>query len=608
MSNLIVNRIETSEWQGVRLATKEGSLVRTIAVAVDVDGRVTAARAFEDISDTELMRNNALDSSQTAPAWVFPLLEGRLTPEATKALNINASSITPDIQAEFENVHSKQLRNVDKEAVSLLASSAEPKLHLLEFYSGSDERAENRKRHGALYPIFSDILAARLQTKRVIDMKSGSLGDALSKVISTPDFSFTAPYLKRFATFKTFPADCSRSAVLELAAHIPSDWIPKQEDEWVAFCQIATAIIEDLRPPVETLPAMLKQIGGKWVETQTKIMAAAYPPSEAVVEEGVAALPAPDGYEHYANLPAVAVEDRHPTPFTGIRASMTGVRNMISSFCDNVMLPLTAFAQPSERVFLNNELSASAERASFNILLANRSLWDIAEFGRRFHQEQYVIMEGDEQLQAERKRFIAQQVDGDWPGLTSRRQAPNGLWIVPETSLKSLRRVSAELDHCVGRGNYDVAAERCDCHIVSIKAQDEEGKLRCLSTIEFKGITGPNGPYEVRQHRAYKNGDPSEDAEVAARWYIDSMKAGQIETNWEQIKIFKDVDLRNIDAVERNCRYDWRVPEYVFAAVVPWHPFFVRAYKAMTFEQLVESEQVAKVSADIVPDLMRMSR
>ena len=507
-----------------------------------------------------------------------------------------------------------RLASVDQEAVALLRSSAEPRLHLLQFYSGSDERAENRKRHGKIYPVFSDVMASGLRTKRVIDMKEGSLPEAVCKALSTSSHVVTPPYLKRFAQFKTFPEGCSRSAVVAFAVNVPPDWMPKNDADWVSFCQLATAVIDDLNPPADFLPAMIKATGGKWSDTVNKIMNAAYPPvsrneqgnpAGELILEGPAAAVANDGGQA---LEVVPLENRRPEPFFGIRASLSDVRDMVSLFADNVVLPLSAFGHDSQNVFLSSEVRSAAELTAFRLLFTNRNLPDIADLGRRFNQEHHTIMEGNEALQQERKRFIAQQVDGDWPGLSSKRQAPNGLWIVPETSLNSLKRVSAELDHCVGRGSYDVSAERCDCHIVSIKYVDANGQLKCLSTIEFAGIKGPDGPFVSRQHRASKNDAPPEAAEAAASWYVGSLKSGQIETNWEQIKVFKDVDLRNTDSIERACKYDWREPEYVFAATVPWHPFLAKAFRSMTFEELVQSPEVTSVADNFAPDILRMHR
>lgn len=616
MSGMMISSVDVDGKRGVRLTTKEGTLIRTLAVVADEQGAVTAAECLDEIDDTTLIRDHAVSDSGKYVPWIWSMLAGELDDNVLRQLNFRNQSEIPGLRERFAEAAGVRLSNVDQAAVSLLRSSAEPRLHLLAFYSGADEKAENRKRHGNIYPVFSDVMASGLRTKRVIDMKEGSLPEAVCKALSTTAHSVTPPYLKRFAQFKSFPEGCSRSAVVAFAVNVPPDWMPKTEADWVSFCQLATAVIDDLNPPADLLPAMIKATGGKWSDVVTKIMNAAYPPVPREAER-----PAPEGGQLLLEAPAgaapqgadqalgvVPLENRRPEPFFGIRASLSDVRDMVSLFADNVVLPLAAFGHDSQNVFLSSEVRASAELTAFRLLFTNRNFQDIADLGRRFHQEHHTIMEGNEALQQERKRFIAQQVDGDWPGLSAKRQAPNGLWIVPETSLNSLKRVSAELDHCVGRGSYDVSAERCDCHIVSIKYVDPAGQLKCLSTIEFAGIKGPNGPFVSKQHRSHKNGAPPEAAEAAASWYVGSLKSGQIETNWEQIKIFKDVDLRNTDSIERACKYDWREPEYVFAATVPWHPFLAKSFRGMTFEELLQSPEITSIADGFAPDILRMQR
>lgn len=614
MSGMIISAVDVDGLRGVRLTTKEGTLVRTLAVVADEAGVVTAAECLDEIDDQTLIRDHSVSDSGKFVPWIWPMLSGELDATVLKQLNYRDEVSIPGLRTHFSDVAQTHLNTVDRDAVALLRASAEPRLHLLQFYSGADERAANRKRHGNIYPVLSDLMAAGLRTKRVIDTKEGSLPEAVCKALSTPTHVVTPPYLKRLGQFKTFPTDCSRSAVIAFAVNVPPDWMPKTESEWVSFCQLATAVIDDLNPPADLLPIMIKATGGKWSDTITKIMNAAYPlvPRDAnqpspvadqlLIEGNVAAAPVDQA------LVVAPLEDRRPEPFFGIRASMSDVRDMISLFADNVVLPLAAFGHDSENVFLSSEVRSSAELSAFRLLFTNRNLQDIADLGRRFQQEHHMIMEGNEILQQERKRFVAQQVDGDWPGLSSRRQAPNGLWIIPETSLSALKNVSRELDHCVGRGSYDVSAERCDCHIVSIKYVDPDGQLKCLSTIEFAGITGPNGPFVSKQHRSHGNSAPPDSAEAAASWYVGSLKSGQIETNWEQIKIFKEVDLRNTDSVERACKYDWREPDYVFAATVPWHPFLAKSFRSMTFEGLLKAPEITSISDGFAPDILRMQR
>ncbi len=204
--------------------------------------------------------------------------------------------------------------------------------------------------------------------------------------------------------------------------------------------------------------------------------------------EAVALLPAP-----------VATNDdiefqRMSTAFARLKTSMRSIRDMVSAFCDNVILPMIAYNSETNKVFLNEDLYKSAYAAAFKILTENRTIVDIADLARRFEQEQHTILEGGPNLQEQRRQFVAHQVDGDWPGLSARRQAPNHLWIVPLTSIEQLKDESRQLAHCVGRGGYNVAAERCDTHIVSVKREIENGKLASVSTVEIPGLVDLMAP------------------------------------------------------------------------------------------------------------------
>lgn len=590
-----INMIDQSGWIGLRISTLEGDLYRTIAVGKNEDGRIVAAQSFDNVDDVSLLTSYEIDDVSTNQGWIWALLSGKVDHSVTSALGRVDLYDTEFSEGDF----SKFTSEIDLEAVQLLSSSAEPRLSHLVFYSGDDDRALNRKRHGAIYPIFSDVMAAKLQTKRVIDTKSGSLPDAMCRVLSSSTFEVTPAYLKRFAKMSAFPEGCDRGAVLSFSAQVPPDWFPVTDEEWEAYCQIATAVFGELSPSPDQHKALIKSASGKWSQLRTKILNAAFPPTHEELNEN-RRLAAPDGH-----VPT-PLKQSSTDLLDNLRSSMKSVSDMIGAFSTNVVFPMIAFNQASQNVYINNELRLAAFGVAYKLLLDNRGIVDVADLARRFHQEQHALLEGDEILQQERKRFIAYQIDGDWPGLTDRRQSPNGLWLVPLTSLSQLRDESNQLNHCVGRGGYDAAAERCDTHIISVKQEMPGVGLRSVSTVEISGIRALSGPFEVVQHRSTGNGTPSQEAQVALSWYLDSLKAGKIETNWEKIKAFKQVDARDIDAVERGCHYDWRDPQYIFSATVPWYPFLVKAYRNFSFEEMIGLEDIVRVSDMVAPDVLRM--
>ncbi len=266
--SLEAKTVEGYDWAGVRLSSRQGDLYRTIAVAKNAAGNYVAATAFTPIDDATLLETYALDDASTTQPWIWSILSGKID---SHVLNQMGSVIgLNELSADVLDIVRSGTSTFDSEAIDLMTSSAEPKLSYLQFYAGDDERALNRKRHGQIYPILSDVMAAKLQVKRVIDTKTGSLPEALCKTLSSSEFEVTPAYLKRFAKMKAFPAGCDRASMLAFSAHVPPDWLPSTDEEWTAFCQIATAVIGELTPPNDQIRTMVKSSSGKWAALRDK--------------------------------------------------------------------------------------------------------------------------------------------------------------------------------------------------------------------------------------------------------------------------------------------------------------------------------------------------
>ncbi len=632
-----IKPVNVDGWNGFKIVRPDGDTVRTIAVFANDAGEVRAAKTNRDVPDHELIN---LDIDETVDRqWLWPLLSGQVSSRVLDALNLAGSEEAAS--GEFAQAiaqHASRL-TVDHRAIDILAKTGQPRLSLIAFYSGDDERGVNRRQQAGLYPIFADYFASRLQLKRTIDAhgqqrggdavgegksytQQGSLADNLAKALSTASYTVSPAVLKRFSQAKHVPDDCDVASIMLFAHAVPTDWLPTGGEDFEAFAHIATAVVETFAEPLDYIPALIKGSGGKWNDLLGKIVKAAYPPPRKPKPK-----PGPTGDVPQPEGPAGIIIDVEPTagtavvvappeeidpnyvpppaPALAVRYSLRGMHDMILQYTDNVVIPMAAHRQESDAVYISNEFRREAELQAQRILLGGRTIAEIADISRRFHQEQYRILEGSPVLQQERMRFVAAAAGDGWPGLTREIQAPNGLWIVPLKTTGQLKDEGKKLNHCVG--GYTAKAERCSSHIVSVRSLVDD-VVTPLSTCEIGGISGPSGPFRSIQHYTTGNTTPSPAAQQALSWYLTSLEAGDIPVNWNDIKLFKDNEAKRADSIERFCKYDWRDPDMLFEATVPWFPVLPKSFRDITFEQLVDYEGMEAVSAIIPPDMVGLRR
>jgi hypothetical protein len=610
-----IKAVSVDGWNGFKIVRPDGTTVRTLAVFANEAGEVRASKSSKAVPDEQLL-DLGIDEAEDGK-WLWPLLHGRVDDNVLEALNLAGMDETA--KADFADsvlTHASKL-SVDHRAISILVKTANPRLSLIAFYSGEGDRPENRRQQAAIYPIFADYLASRLQLKMTIDRKDGSLAEKLASSLSTDAYTVTPAMLKRFAQAEGVPDGCDVASMMLFAHAVPADWLPKGGDDFESFAHIATAVVETFSDPLEYIPALIKGCGGKWNDLLNKIVKSAYPPprkpksdpSVAQIEGPVApsAAVAPGSAVAMVENPADIDPNYVPPPPRplAVRYSLRGMHDMILQYTDNVVIPMAAHRQGSNEVYISPDLRDQAERQAQRILLGGRTIAEIADISRRFHQEQYRILEGSPILQKERMRYVAAASGEGWPGLTREVQAPNGLWIVPLKTTGQLKDEGKKLSHCVG--GYTAQAERCSSHIVSVRSLDDNG-AQSLSTCEIEGISGPSGPFKSRQHYTTGNTTPSPAAQQALGWYLTSLAAGEIPVHWNEIKIFKSNDAKKADSIERFCKYDWRDPDMLFEATVPWFPVLPKSFRDVDLEGLVDYEGMEDVSSIIPPDMVGLRR
>lgn len=340
------------------------------------------------------------------------------------------------------------------------------------------------------------------------------------------------------------------------------------------------AVTVDLGAQGQAVSDLVRMSKGKWCEFIDKVTKAAYPLDTD-----------PNRLDQHA----------------GIRNAMAEARAMVVSFQSAVVLPVAGYAQASSELFLSSTIRNVATESAYRILFSGRSAAEVADMSRRYGQERHAMLAGEGGILAElRKGRIANDLAPDeWPALSARIQAPNGIWLVPLQSQREFQSEGKVMDHCVGKSTqtYSARAKDCSIHIVSARAMKEDGSMQSLSTAEFEGITSGSPSLQTLQHHGMSNSTPPKDALDAMDWYVSMVEAGQVAVNWEEIRAYLDDRLVDMDELERDCDYDWRDRDQIDAALGPWIRFFTKPFRK-SFDEFVSTPEIRAIIVEFPPDFM----
>lgn len=584
-ADIRVETLRCESGDGYALLFDDGIAVNYCAAVVDgvrlkcVSGSVPSGAA---LSVAEQMDGAEEDPRADVP-WAFAMAGAasvHCLMDALRVPHVDRDATAPAIAAVVGREAASSLQGLDSEALAVLAACPVKRTGALAFYSGADERAVRRRQAAASYPLLADILSASLSAKMAID-RSRPLADTVLQTLGgLVNHEVTKPVLKRIAAARSLPDGCSLETVVRFMTLVPADWIPAAGGEWEAFCHAGHALLEDLDCGDDAVPALIKGCGGKWTEFCGRI----------VKKAGMA-----EGDELW-----------------GARRAMFNASEMIGCFADVGVLPMAAHASPSSTVTVTPEMMHAATKVSFAMLAAGRSASDLADLQRRWHQERAAILDGTRVMEMERVARVRGEIEeGGWPPLSSTVQAPNGLWLVPLTNPDELAREGAPgpdqngvdgLSHCVG--GYASRAKSCDCHIVSVRQIDEDGKYSRVTTAEFNALRPDSDALGLKQNLARGNASAPPESKDAVNWYMASVANGLIKLNRAQISAFLDNELVPDDGVERICGYDWRDRDMLNAGVGPWGPFVSTAFRNQGLDAIMDGKEIASVSALVSPDIL----
>ena len=531
----------------------------------------TSFKQFHVEDAMGLLTENPTDSRAHAP-WAFAMVGGDRVDDLMDQLNL-PFEFREEARSELAELISSEknrVKNFDHKGLDAIAKSYQQTKAAYEFYAGDNDRALIRRQAAASYPILADLLSSNLTAKMAVDRKkpiADTVVNLLSKIV---DASITKPVLKRLSTADTIPNGVKLSSVVRLMSLVPPDWIPTSGQDWRSFCQDAGGLFEDLAASDHSVGPMVKSAQGKWTDFCQRVV------KKAGVEQ--------------ANLE----ED--------FRLVMWNTADMLEDFKNFIVLPLSAHGGDSDEVMVTPEMGIASREAAFEMLIAGKSLTDIADQQRRFHLGRNGILSGTAQIEAENRQELRRSIEANtWPGLTEPVQAPNGLWLVPLRSTNELQQEGAAMNHCVG--GYTRVAETCQSFIVSVRSLDENGAIeRRHSTIEFDSLNPSNDMLHVKQNMAHGNTAASPKAKDATAWYISAILSGQVKLNRKLISAFLDDIPIPDDGIERLCGYDWKDRDTLNLAVMPWFPFVNKKYQEMNLDGLMDCEEVAPISGMISPD------
>lgn len=479
--------------------------------------------------------------------------------------------------APFAEIFSSE---VDIEAFKALEKAQFRSIRSVSYYTGESEKSRRRRQGAHRYPILADLITSSPSCKFKIDTSSPDEEAVLRLLSGLADTEVGKPVLNKLRKAHPLPEGCDLAAVVRFAAAVP-EWVPTADiDEWRAFCHVAMAITVDFGADIPSIAPLVRSSKGKWCDLVDRIVKAAYP------------------------------AENHPNrinPLVGVRNAFADARGMAESFQSAVVLPLAGYAHSSSEIFLSAAIRNIARESACRILFLGRPAVDVVDMARRYGQERHAILAGDAGYLAEiRKGRIANDLAPDeWPALSGRIKAPNGVWLVPLQSYREFKAEGKALDHCVGRTEDTYAAKAKDCtiHIVSARWVDDQGEIDRLSTAEFAGITSGTPLLSIVQHHGMSNGLPPTLAADAMNWYVSMVESGKVAINWEEIRAYMENRLVDMDDLERTCDFDWRDRNQIDAALIPWVRFFTKPYRE-SFESLLSSPEIQSITAEFPPDFM----
>ncbi|MEW5424984.1 PcfJ domain-containing protein [Amorphus sp. 3PC139-8] len=428
--------------------------------------------------------------------------------------------------------------------LAALRGAIEKEHYTLAWYAAKGDVGDARRQAAEAYPVLAHHMAESAELRRVIDearplqialtKSTGLSKGALKRLakVSAPGVEKEqggpppaqaagedAVGVNRVRRF-TARDRLSTADAVRLLRDLPPDWVPDCNEQWTAFCEVASAVIR----PIELLghfrgADLLASAKGNWREYRTSLARSADLDPESVTHRQLA-LTASD---------AINVADQLST---------------------QVVLPTALAAVRSVNGALPSARRSDAERArgvALDIILGGAKNGPGAMFtvARRWMTRTGRLdeIQRQEDGNATGSPLLDRYGPDAWPALALSFTASNGLVVRCLTNTAELRQESARLGHCVGaatgryRDHYVNSARRGDCHILSVQSGD---LATSYSTIELvPRSSGAMTLPSVRQHRGRRNSEPSQASKDAFDEWRQAVQDGRLSLNWDLCATWK---------------------------------------------------------------------
>jgi len=430
-----------------------------------------------------------------------------------------------------------------EQAQKALAHVERPSSHAVAWYGTREaKKGRIRMQAAASMPILAGLIADRQSLASAVDemrpiqpilMETTGLGKAGVKRIGK--LTKPAPVGRIFEAGERIEGEdalgvnrarhtqISGSVPIDMAlrylSDLPPDRAPQDDESWLKFNDILSAVAIPLYNATSIpVSKILEASKGNWIQFHESLaLAADFEPEDF---------------------------DRRTMALTTIDAL-----EAIEHFNRTALLPqaLASIKETEQpEPFVSREFVVSGLEAATDLIVgkAKNVAVLMMEVSRRYASRIPAMMEieGKTMLEATDRsstRFAA-YAENAYPTLTGSFTASNGLVVRPLKDGAELQEESRRLGHCVG--SYQSKARRTQCHIYSV--QNQSGS-ESFSTFEFAGVDGGDpraaaaGLRKV-QHRAARNGTPSEDCAKAYKEFFDALKGGAIDVNLEEIQSWRE--------------------------------------------------------------------
>jgi len=446
--------------------------------------------------------------------------------------------------------------HMDRDALRLMARTGMimPSAYAWLLAGGDEAKSANRRRAVQNYPILAYNFVQNEDLTRIIDEAQPLAPVLRARFVAEKEVPLKPYTLKRIAGMNRRIYGARVSETLTYLDALPPEWWPEKKEEWESFKAVTEPVSAFASATSLKIADIIQEPQGRW---------AAY---DALCKKF----------------------------------------NNNQGFTDFLMAINKALVAP----LVCQQMAAAGKPADYNLMVLNYSkkffeiIWNSQSMAkmmkknrdwhdriRTFNARIKTIGAADGQLEGQKL---------EWPALSEKTTAPNGLTIEALTTQGVLEEEGDKMDHCVS--GYASMCLLQSYHVMSIR--DADGKR--LSTLGLQETAKDDGKRAVfsDQHTRSGNFSPKPEAEEAAQWYMDQIETGAITPDWQKIdehrKTQKEIFANNnIRALIGFDPYNAASCARAFEVCKPYLP---KEQRAMLYEEWLEKTGIRAAVQNFDPE------